>query len=94
MTAGGEKDAGGGSVAHGGASQKPALRLIPDKYLLVIVWGVLFVAYTVFTLLGRESKVIEGMLGAAFGALILALQSGFKRIEDAIARRRDGAHER
>jgi hypothetical protein len=71
--------------------QRYGMRLIPDKYLALIVWFILLAAYIGFSVCGKESKVIEGMLGAAFGALMMALQSGFKRMESSFSHKHNAA---
>jgi hypothetical protein len=57
--------------------------MVPDKYLALFAWMLLLTIYVGFTIFGRESKVIEGMLATSFGSLIMALQAGIKRMEGA-----------
>lgn len=57
--------------------------MLPDKYLAMLCWVVLLLIYLVLIFRGMDVKFIEGMLSTAFGALMMGLQVGFKRLENA-----------
>lgn len=63
-------------------SEPRRLPLVADKYLALFAWLVLLVVYLALMLLGKQSQVIEGMLATAFGALMMALQAGIRRMEE------------